>query len=141
MLHWLKLKYIGWDWDILSKTEILCLRLRYFVWDEDTLSETYKLLLPLQFHSIYSLCARTLFSPAINFFPPSHLLNSLAVHFITLALLPLLLKFLSPLTARLSSASICYIHFNPYPLWLSIATLTSHSWKNCGLILYLWGIC
>ena len=55
MLHWLKLKDIGWDWGISSETETLCLRLRYFVWDEDTLSETYKLLLPLQFHSIYSL--------------------------------------------------------------------------------------
>ena len=73
---------------------------------------------------LYSLPPRTLFSPAINFFPPSRLLNSLAIHSITLALPPLLPKSLSPSTARLSSAPICYIHFNPHPLRLSIATLT-----------------
>jgi len=55
MLHWLKLKYISWDWGILSETEILCPRLRCLVWDKDTLSKTYKLLLPLQFHNICSL--------------------------------------------------------------------------------------
>jgi len=82
--------------------------------------------LPLQFHNIYSLPPCTLFSPAINFFPPLRLLNSLAVHFVTPVLPPLLPKFLSPLTAHLSSASICCIHFNPHPLRLSIATLTSH---------------
>jgi len=125
MLHWLKLKYIGWDWDILSETKILCLRLRYFIWDKDTLSETYKLLLPLQFHSIYSFSPRTLFSPAINSFPPLCLLNSLDIHSITLALSSLLPKSLSLSTARLSSALTHYNHFNPHLLRLSIATLTS----------------
>jgi len=108
MWHWLKLKYISWDWHILSETEILCLRPRHVVWDENTLSETYKWLLPLQFHSIYSLPLCTLFSVAINFFPPSRLLNLLAVYSITLSLLPLLPKSLSLSTARLSSPLIYY---------------------------------
>ena len=132
MLHWLKLKYIRWDWGILSKTEILYLRLRYFVWDQDTLSETK--IHCLRLTNYYCLCnsiahiASPLvlyFSPAINSFPPSRLLNSLAIHSITLALLPLLPKSLSLSTAHLSSALIHYNHFNPHLLRLSIATLTS----------------
>ena len=56
----------------------------------------------------------TLFSPAINSFPPSRLFNSLAIHSITLGLLPLLLKSLSLSTACLSSTLIHYNHFNPH---------------------------
>jgi len=110
---------------ISVETKVYCLRQRYFVWDEDILSETYKLLLPLQFHSIYSLPPYTLFSPAINSFPPLRLLNLLAIHSITLALLPLLPKSLSLLTAHLSSTLIYYNHFNSHLLRLSITTLTS----------------
>ena len=126
MLHWLKLKYISWNYGTLSETEILCLRLRYFVWDEDTLSKTYRLLLPLQFHSIYNLSRHTLFSSVINFFPPLRLLNSLAIHSITLALPPLLLKSLSLSTARLSSALVYYICLNRRPLRILSTALTSH---------------
>ena len=108
MLHWWKLKYISWNWGILSETKILCLRLRYFVWDEDTLSETYKLLLPLQFHSIYSFSPCTLFSPAINFFPHPCLLNSLAIHFVTLALPPI---------AEVSISIDCMSQFCTYLLY------------------------
>ena len=129
MLHWLKLKYIGWDWGILSETEILCLRLRYFVWDWDTLSETKIHCLRLNYYclsnsiSIYSLSPRTLFFPAINFFSPFHLLNSLAIHLATLALLPQLPKSLFLSTAHPSSASIYYIHLNLHPLRILIAAL------------------
>ena len=52
--------------------------------------------------------------------------NSLTVHFIALALPPLLPKSLSPSTACLSFASIRYIHVNPHPLWILIAALMLH---------------
>ena len=88
----------------------------------------------MQFHSIYSLPPCTLFSPAINFFSPSHLLNSLAIHFITVALPSLLLKFLSLSTARLSSALIYYIRFNLHPLQILIAAFTSQFWLLIHLL-------
>ena len=115
---------------ILVETKIYWLRLRYIVWDRDTLSKTK--IYYLRLTNYYCLCNSIVyiasplapyFSPAINSFP---LLNSLAIYFITLALLPLLPKSLSLSTAHISSALIHYNHFNSHLLRLSIATLMSH---------------
>jgi len=71
-----------------------------------------------------NLLPRTLFSLAINFFPQMCLLNSFIIYLVSLALLPLLPKFLSQSIVHLSSASICYMYFNFQPLWILIAALT-----------------
>ena len=103
------------------------------------MSETYKLLLPLQFHSIYSLLPFTLFSLAINFFPPSHLLNSLAIHLVTLTLLPLLPKSVSLLTARFNFACIYYTCFNLHPSRILIAAFTLHrEWLDTDVVIGFW---
>ena len=83
-----------------------------------------------QFYTISNLPSRTLFSWVINFFPSLHVFNSLAVHLVTLDLLPLLPKFLSLSTAYLNSALIYYLRFNLHLLRILIAALTLQNFNN-----------